>query len=280
MLRLLTSIIVLILAAGSAVELHAADDDMRLLVHGEYGWYNRVYKDLQYKDQMATTFAVEMVNAGFEFRRKDGEGNTAGAGLVCTRIAGGSVYNVNRVERQPRTSLMIPYVFTGIDAGMGALEMGIGYYITIERAEASMYYNPDGTEAVDTAAGDRVKRTKSFVLLNMALRIFPEDTLHFKFRYGRERFNGIDSLCNAAAVIPFGRHALEFYAAMPSDWNRRYMPQSNQRYGIAYSVRMGGIKIGINAGYLSFNHRGGGDGNMPIFDRENFSAGSELEFSL
>lgn len=40
------------------------------------------------------------------------------------------------------------------------------------------------------------------------------------------------------------------------------------------------MKIGINAGYLSFNHRGGGDGNMPIFDRENFSAGSELELSL
>ncbi|HPA73514.1 MAG TPA: hypothetical protein PKY31_14675 [Spirochaetota bacterium] len=277
---LITSIIVLFLALGGAVDLPAADDETRVLVHGEYGWYNKVYKDLQYKDQMATTFAVEMVNAGFEFRRKDAEGNTAGAGMVCTRIAGGSVYNVNRVERQPRTSLLVPYLFTGIDTGMGALELGIGWYITIERAEAVVYYNPDGTEAVDTATGDRVNRTKSHALLNAALRIFPENTLHFKFRYGRERFNGIDSLCNAAAIIPFGRHALEFYAAMPSDWNRRYMPQSNQRYGIAYSVRIGRMRIGINAGYLSFNHRGGGDGNMPIFDRENFSAGSELELSL
>jgi hypothetical protein len=190
------------------------------------------------------------------------------------------VYNVNRVERQPRTSLMLPYVFTGIDTGLGALEMGVGWYITLERAEASVYYNPDGTEAVDMAAGDRVNRTRSYVLLNMALRFLPEDHLHFKFRYGRERFNGIDSLCNAAAIIPFGRHALEVYAAMPSDWNRRYMPQSNQRYGIVYSVRLDGIRIGISAGYLSFNHRGGGDGNMPILDRENFSAGSELELML
>lgn len=267
-------------ALFSAGILFSTENEIRLLAHGEYGRYNKVYKDLQYKDNPATTFDVPMINAGFEYRRKDAAGNVAGGGLVSTHIDGGSVWNVNHIEKQPRTSLLIPYLFTGIDNGSGALELGIGWYLTIERMEPSLYFNPDGTEKVALEGGERVRRTKSYALVNIAMRIFPEDGFHLKFRYARERFNGIDSLCNAAVVLPFGMHAFEIYVSLPSDWIRRYMPQSNQRFGIAYFLKLERIKIGLNAGYLSFNHRGGGDGNMPLFDGANFSIGTEIELTF
>jgi hypothetical protein len=254
----------------------SSEGEIHISIHGEYGWFNKVYKDLQYKDQQATTFAVQMENAGFEFFHKDNNDSIVGIGIVGTHIDGGSVWNGNRIEKQPRTSLLIPYTFTGINTAKGALELGIGWYLTVERMEPVLYFNADGSEKIDAPADDRIKRTKSFALINIAARLFPESGLHFKFRYARERFNGIDSLCNAAAVIPIGIHAIELYFSLPSDWSSRYMPQSNQRFGIVYSLHFEKLTFGVNAGYLSYNHRGGGDGNMPIFDLHNFSFGSEV----
>jgi hypothetical protein len=248
-----------------------------LLLHAAYGSYNKVYYDPTLKEEQNTTFAACMTNYGGEYRNHRPGNVTAGGGFVCTRIEGRSIANAQAVETLPATSLLAPYIFTGFDSGMISLEAGLGCYLTIETMNASSRLTANGDMTSGNNGAD-LQRRRSHVLPNLALRLFPEQGFHLAFRYGRGQFHGIDSYCHALASIPLGRHVLEGRIALPADWIKGWTPQTNQSFCLGYAFRLPHIEIGFNAGYLAFNHRGGGDGNMPVFDRHNFSVGSHMVF--
>ena len=100
-------------------------------------------------------------------------------------------------------------------------------------------------------------RKYSYAFLNLCARILEEDWLHFKVRFGRERFHAVDSLCNIAAIIPYKNHSLEFHVSFPTGFIS-YLPETNQRMGISYFYYPDPYVIGVSLGYLLKNYRGGG----------------------
>ncbi len=244
----------------------------KIIFHSEFSFFNRAYKSLEFDENNETFFPVSMVNLGGEFHHKSPDGSTFGGGVLRTVISEGRTYNFNHYEIQPHTEITLPYFFAGNDFGLMAAEIGMSYYFTFERCEFRNYLLPGGNETEKEAGGIVMNRSDSHVLFNLMIRVLPEDRLHFKIRFGRERFNAVDSLFNVAGIYPYKNHIWEIYMSLPTGFSS-YFPESNQRFGVVYSFCINPITIGITTGYLSYNRKGGGDGNMPLFDRNNFSYG-------
>jgi len=270
-MKYLGSIIFLLLLTAA---LYADGDQQQYsaILHCEIASYNRVYDSMEYRENAATTFPVFMINEGAEYHYRDAEGYTLGGGFGSAAISSGEVYNFDHFEKQPFTTIILPYFFVGNDFGTWALEMGISYYLMFQSLPARDYYLENGSEVEREEGGIALKRRDSHVFFNVLIRFLSEEGLHFKIRLGRERFHVIDSLFNAAVVYPFNDHIVEFYVSFPTKIPG-YMPQSNQRFGLVYSYSFTPFILGLSLGYLAYNFKGGGDGNMNIFDVNNFSLG-------
>lgn len=247
-------------------------------MHTEQGSYNKVYRSKEYTDNTSTFFPVLMQNYGIETFIKRSESEKAGIGYVRTIINEGSVYNLDHYEVQPYTEINIPYVFCGTDMGIIGLEIGISYYLVFKKYEGRRYLNSDGSVSEDDA-DIRLDQKNSTVFPNFLIRIFPENKYHFKLALSRGRFNAVDSLLTASFIYPVKNHSAEFFYSLPADIPG-FLPGSNQRTGLAYSYTLFNVTLGFTGSYLSFNHAGGGDGNMPLFDINNFSCGIFLEMLL
>ena len=272
----LPALLLVIISVYSTDFTAEAKDQSRILIHGEYGSFNKVYEELEYKDNPASTFPVSMVNYGMEYRHKSSSDYTIGTGLVGTEISEGKKFNYDHYEIQPHVSIILPYLFIGNEFHLWSLEAGLSYFLTFQKIESRHYYLSDGSSVERDSGGTALYRRETYVLINFLIRILPENSFHLKLKYGRERFHIIDSLFTASAIYPYKSHIFEAYAAL-STYVSSYTPKSNQRFGIVYSYCFGSFVIGLTAGYLGFNHLGGGDGNMYIFDPHNFSVGSSVE---
>ncbi len=246
---------------------------IELMVHYEQGFFNRVYIQHQYRKNREDTFPVSLKNWGGELKYRNRSGEVRGAGIVMSRISGGSLYNYDHYEKQPEMLFSMPYFFIGYDFDWWALETGLGCFLTWIESQPLTYYQPDGTEKQVTGGGMRFARDESFTLLNMMVRLLRKDMPHIRLKLGRERFNLVDSLFNLAFVLPVNDHEFELYISFPTDIFPS-MPKCSRRYGINYSYRMGKVLMGLTAGYLAYNEKGGGDGNMNVLEPANFSLGA------
>ena len=246
--------------------------DADLLVHSEFGSFNRVYRSKEFAGNNKTFLPVLMYNAGVEFHYRTINGGTFGAGYVQAKISGGRTYNYDYYEEQPETGISVPYFFIGNDFNVMAFEVGMSYYLTFMESKERYYFQPDGSKEKDKHGRNYFTNSESFVFVNFMIRFLPEKSYHIKIRFGRERFNIVDSLFNAALIYPKNNHTAEIYLSCPTGFSD-YLPESNLRVGICYSYKFKPVTIGLSAGYLTSNPRGGGDGNMPIFDKNNFSYG-------
>ncbi len=246
---------------------------IELMVHYEQGFFNRVYTQHEYRKNREDTFPVSLKSWGGELISRNRSGEVRGAGFVMSRISGGSLYNYDHYEKQPETLFSMPYFFIGYDFDWWALETGLGFYLTWIEREPLNYYHSDGTEKQVAGGGMRFARDESFTLLNIMIRLLRKDMPHIKLRLGRERFNLVDSLFNLGFVFPVNDHEFELYVSFPTDIFPS-MPKCSRRYGINYSYSMGKFLIGLTAGYLAYNEKGGGDGNMNVLEPGNFSLGA------
>ncbi|MGL4369474.1 MAG: hypothetical protein ACRCUT_07370, partial [Spirochaetota bacterium] len=219
-----------------------------LLIFGEYGSYNKAYRDLEYKDAPRVTFSVPMSTVGAEYRAK-GDGNViVGASIVCTSISSGSVDNAGETVCQPACVYVVPGVFTGYDFGFWGWELGISCMYAGVKGNDRFYYDENGAEMLVSSGAMYWDRQLSHVFVNAMFRLFPEDFFHFKVRIGRERFNPVDTLVNAGAVLPYGNHEWEILFSCGTVkqyfYHSRYILKNNQKAVFRYGYEIRGILIG------------------------------------
>jgi hypothetical protein len=260
---------------------HSQEPESTLLFYGGIGSYNKGYSDKEFLDNNKVTFPVFMSNFGGEYHSRKND-YTFGLGLVQTSISEGKKWNYDGYEVQPLTIITLPYVFVGRDFGFWSYEIGLSYYIYMQKFDARYYMQTDGTEAETDSSGVGLDRSESHVFINSLIRIFPEKSLHLKLRIGREQFNIVDSLLNIAFVVPAGNHEFDFIVSFPppENWftNKDGIIRSNQIAGIEYGYTfLSDITAGMDIGCI-INNRRGGEGDIKFFNR--LSGSLFLKFSL
>jgi hypothetical protein len=254
----------------------------KITIHGEIGTFSRSYNQAEFVGEKDVTFPVLMTSTGGEFHYRGGSGDIFGCGIVQSYVSGGKKLNYDRYEYQPKFFVTLPYLFIGRDFGFWALEAGLSYYFYVQKLEERYYLRQGGDYIKKDPGGYSLDRSETHVFVNIMARIFPEDSIHFKIRYGRERFNVLDTLLNIAAVFPYGSHQFEFILSFPAtdNWfdNHKGELRSNQRIEIAYAYALlSFLKIGANTGFV-VNNRIGGNGETSMQDR--MSGGLFLETKM
>lgn len=277
-------IYLLIVILNPLVSITKLSAENTLIIHADRGTYNQGYKDLNYIDNNEATFDMGKSSFGIEYAYINSERISTGGGFSYTDIEKGREWNLNHYETHQKTMIMVPYIFTGYDFDYFGCELGISCYLQFSKHEPDLYYLADGSTITVNDSGIYLDRKKSHTFINAKIRLFKEDSLHCKFRIGRENFDAVDSLINFAVVYPFGNHRFECYLSLltPENYltklfNQEYVLKSNQTTGISYMYFMGGIGFGIRAGVLIYNAHGG-FGPVPVLNKVNGGIFTEVKW--
>ena len=172
----------------------------------------------------------------------------------------------------------MPYLLVGYDFRLVSADAGVSSYYYHEKSEKTVYPAPDGSEKVMDDAAFYLNRFKSHVLVNLRLRLLPEDGFHIKLRIGRENFIPTDSLFNLCFIYPFDEWNLLDLTIASASFDSYFLDEvhtlrSNQRFNLRYEHAFGLLKVGLTLSSL-FNNEHGGGGSIPLWNR--LGAGLDL----
>jgi len=241
------------------------------VVYGELAHFNKSYMEQGYKDPDRLSFPVLMFVSGGYYHHEFSNTFTVGGGLVQNRILKGEVNNFTKVEVQPQTTILLPYIYIGKQNEYFGIEVGLTTYISIRQYEDRIYLNQDGSSRIVSSSGSLMDRSDSHVFPNLNIRILKNDSFHIKIRFAREKFSAVDSLFNFAFFYPFGKSAIETYISLKTPKNffvdESKMLKSNQRVGGVYEYDFGAFKAGSSFAILLSNTKGGGGIIDSVFNR-------------
>ncbi len=258
-----------------------------IIFYGGAAAYNKSYEDIRYKDRAKLTFPTLLINTGAEYIYKFGRRHVAGCGVVQSTIYDKSFYVQSPHEEstpsyrahQALTAITMPYFFGGKEFKWAGIHLGIGCYFYMEKFDGEVYLNHDGAGNSSESKIDLNQR-ESHVFPNAQIRIFPEDFIHMKIRFGRGRMNLVDNIFNAAVIFPFGSHRVETSISLPppTNWfkNEAGSLRTNQRVDFSYSFGTDCFRIGVEAGVLISNRREGG--SVDFINRLNGNLFIEVTF--
>jgi hypothetical protein len=258
-----------ILLLGALVPAWGQNDSFSMSVEG--GSFNRAYQDRQYVSAAEVTFGVPYGAIGAEFQRADGK-NILGGAIAQTTIGSGSVFNVNRTERQPTTVLTLGSVFVGRDEGWWEADLGIGALVQLQDYGSDGYLRPDGSVASGRSAGLDWNHRESYTLITVMVRLFPENGPHLKFHLARGDLSLTENLFNLEGVLPtdWGRLDAQLSFSSPQGYwfsGPGYL-RNNERLTLGASLGKD-VRWGVHAGVL-IRPVVAGTGDVDLFHRVSF----------
>lgn len=263
------------------LESASAEETKKVTLYYEIAAYNQKYNDHRYVDSPKASFSSSMNSSSFEFHSGSAGSVTWGVGYAGACITANTFDNYDKIEELPFTFINMPYLFAGYDFGFWCYEIGVSEYITMQSFHSRDRYAENGEKKNVSGSTFGINNCESFTFVNFLLRFLPEDSFHVKLRFGREKFAVVDSLYNAAFVLPVKNHSLELTASLTNpldffvDDNRRV--KSNQRISLIYGYSLGAIDLYAGLGVLAFNQHGG-QSPVPLEKRFSGSIGVTASF--
>lgn len=242
-------IVLLCFLASSAL----SADESHWSFFGELGSFNHGFQDREYVSRSRSSFPVLSYNLGMEMENRI-DNRILGFGFSQSAIDSGRHWNYDQYETQPALILFVPYAYMGRDWSWIALELGLGFYFTIQDYEERQYLDPQGSSTLAAASGFGWNRGESFTLINSCFRIGFEDALHCKVRFAREDFSITENLFNIAVFLPWQDHELWSSISASSPlfiWSEdEGSLRSNQRWYLGYNKKQGTFTWGLRLGLL------------------------------
>jgi hypothetical protein len=188
-------------------------------ITADAGSFNRAYQDRQYVSPSSVTFAVPYGSVGAEFQRSQ-DRNVLGGAVAQTTIGSGSVFNVDRTERQPLTVLTLASVFVGRDEGWWEADLGVGALVQLQAYGSDGYLQADGSVAAGRAAGLDWNHRESYTLITVMVRLFAENQPHLMFHLARGDLSLTENLFNVEGVLPtsWGRFNAQLSFSSPQGY--------------------------------------------------------------
>lgn len=246
----------------------------KVSLYYDIGHFNKQYRDAYLVNFNKASFPNLQNNAGAEFYHRTADNRAFGCGFNSTTVASGSIYNRNHYEYNPFMLKCLPYAFIGYHYNFWGWELGVTAYFHYDSAGSRSYYSTDGNSVLQHDDTLRMSNKGSHAFVNGLIRIFPENWIHLKFRFGRERFNSIDSLLNIALVFPVQNYTVEADISflnpqnyMPDYINQDGILKCNQQFSISYTYHFDIISVGCYSSVLIYNAVGGNANDISIYNR-------------
>lgn len=228
-------------------------EESRWSFFAETGSFNHGFQDREYVSRSRSSFPVSSYNLGMEGESRIVD-RILGFGFSQSSIASGRQWNYDQYERQPALILFVPYAYVGRDWSWISLELGLGFYFTVQNFEERDYLNPQGSQELEDSEGFAWNRRESFTLVNGCFRFGFEDSLHCKVRLGREDFSITENLFNVAMFLPWKEHELWTSISASSPffiWGEKPgFLRGNQRWYLGYNRDTGNFTWGLRLGVL------------------------------